>query len=439
MFGSTALETAFGLVFVFLLVSLACTAAKEVVELILKKRSVHLEAGLRRMLGAPEEGAPTLVVPQQQAIGAADATAVADANRVAGYKPPLKREMTDVEMAIAVSARTAARARMNPAEHVAAAQAAIGAAPEANKPTALMHAEVAQSVQALGQAAVQAIVGKDWLQKLYSHPLVRSMGETDSNDPSYLPSATFAKALMHLVRIEAGVVAAGNDPVADFRTAVQQIPNESVKGALLAMLDVAGTSIDRVQKEIEGWFDGAMERVSGWYKRWSQIWVFVFGIAFTIVLNVDAIAIGRALWSNPALRESVTIAAQKQVAAGSPSADSTVTATNATKEKGEAADPNADVIKAWDGLEKAQARVLQLGLPIGWNWDDPHSVPQSAGSLVFKLLGLSITILAVSLGAPFWFDVLNKIAVVRNAIKPQPEKPDTPASLAGPVGAPGHA
>ena len=41
-----------------------------------------------------------------------------------------------------------------------------------------------------------------------------------------------------------------------------------------------------------------------------------------------------------------------------------------------------------------------------------------------KLLGWIITILAASLGAPFWFDMLNKIMVVRNTIKPQEKSKD---------------
>jgi hypothetical protein len=38
-----------------------------------------------------------------------------------------------------------------------------------------------------------------------------------------------------------------------------------------------------------------------------------------------------------------------------------------------------------------------------------------------KAAGLAITVLAVSLGAPFWFDLLNKLANLRaSGPKPQP-------------------
>lgn len=79
------------------------------------------------------------------------------------------------------------------------------------------------------------------------------------------------------------------------------------------------------------------------------------------------------------------------------------------------------------------AAIQGLGLPIGWS-GDPRTWP---ARIPAHLLGWIITAFAVSLGAPFGFDVLNKIIVVRSTIKPheksrkQPSKdrpaPDTKA------------
>jgi hypothetical protein len=50
------------------------------------------------------------------------------------------------------------------------------------------------------------------------------------------------------------------------------------------------------------------------------------------------------------------------------------------------------------------------------------------------VLGLLITAFAISLGAPFWFDLLNKFMIVRATVKPKEKSPDeasvdrTPAS-----------
>jgi hypothetical protein len=40
------------------------------------------------------------------------------------------------------------------------------------------------------------------------------------------------------------------------------------------------------------------------------------------------------------------------------------------------------------------------------------------------LAGWLLTALAVSLGAPFWFDTLNKIMVVRSTVKPSEKSRD---------------
>jgi hypothetical protein len=47
--------------------------------------------------------------------------------------------------------------------------------------------------------------------------------------------------------------------------------------------------------------------------------------------------------------------------------------------------------------------------------DDPRSVPASLPSWLAKILGILFTTIAVSLGAPFWFDVLNKFVNLRSA------------------------
>lgn len=53
MFGSAVLETAIGLVFIILLLSLACTSAKEAIELWWRRRSIDLERGIRELLDDP--------------------------------------------------------------------------------------------------------------------------------------------------------------------------------------------------------------------------------------------------------------------------------------------------------------------------------------------------------------------------------------------------
>jgi hypothetical protein len=82
-------------------------------------------------------------------------------------------------------------------------------------------------------------------------------------------------------------------------------------------------------------------------------------------------------------------------------------------------------------LAKYAAQFQALGLPIGWNsQDDLHRPPWVYHTwservvwtwrlLLAHGLGWLLTGFAISLGAPFWFDLLNKVIAVRSAVKPR--------------------
>ena len=53
-----------------------------------------------------------------------------------------------------------------------------------------------------------------------------------------------------------------------------------------------------------------------------------------------------------------------------------------------------------------QDQLNELSLPIGWN---NETTPQGFADWLLKFLGIILTGLAASLGAPFWFDILNKL------------------------------
>lgn len=187
---------------------------------------------------------------------------------------------------------------------------------------------------------------------------------------------------------------------------------------------------------VETYFDDAMERVSGWYKRRVQRYLIILALVVTVLLNVDTLAIATELATNNALREGVVAAAEQHVA-DTLAATAAVTDTVATS--GESI---SQVTQAAAGIaptttltatvtitptidearQELQNRLTtlkglqNLGLPIGW-----HAWPQG-GEWFFKVMGLLTTTIAVSFGAPFWFDLLNKLVSLRLAGK----KPDGP-------------
>ena len=81
--------------------------------------------------------------------------------------------------------------------------------------------------------------------------------------------------------------------------------------------------------------------------------------------------------------------------------------------------------------EIAQALDIPLGWPdLHWrHWDatkyaDDARVPHDAAAAWVKLAGLIVTAFALTLGAPFWFDLLNKFINFR-ATGPPPKAAGT--------------
>lgn len=258
---------------------------------------------------------------------------------------------------------------------------------------------------------------------LYEHPLIQGMMQ-DGKHPSYIPKDLFASALLDLLREAAPGSKGAKDGLARLRSSIEALPPDSaVRRSLEAVLDESIHDYDQAKARVEKWFDDTMNRVSGWYKRRSQ-WV-VLGIATVLVIagNADSVMLAQALSRDAVLRASLVAAAEQTARQGTPE---------------EQAAP--DVKTALAELREIEARMGELRLPIGWNLDakpaaeqgtpatvlvDPRGPPSGLTPWLAKIAGMLFTIFAVSLGAPFWFDVLNKVVNVRITGK-QPERVEAP-------------
>jgi hypothetical protein len=227
------------------------------------------------------------------------------------------------------------------------------------------------------------------------------------------------------------------------RAKVQEIPNLQVRQALTTLIDAAGEDVNRVRLNIEDWFNSSMDRVSGWYKRRSHKIVLVLGFLVAIIVNADSVLIMRKLASDRPLRDSIvaeaTAYAQQNAtspvnltrsqeaccppsSSPSPTPKQTPAPTCWTKEcEGNEATPQCK-------LKNAECRIQALGLPIGWNSETDPRLNWGANTigqhLKDHIVGWLLTGLAISLGAPFWFDLLNKFIVIRSTVKPKEKSPE---------------
>ncbi len=240
--------------------------------------------------------------------------------------------------------------------------------------------------------------GTGLARQLYDHALVKNLGRSGKL-PSYIPSRTFAMALFDLVAPVNG--SSATKTLQDVRDSVEKISNEPVKQALVALIDDAGTDIRRARENVERWYDDAMDRVSGWYKKKTQVFILLWALAVTLSVNADTILIANTLAHDATMRKSLVAMAEVRAKEALP----------------QNTDQTVDLIK------QMSMEADKLGLPIGWSDkpDDPKRLPNGPGEWALKIIGLLLTTGAVSLGAPFWFDVLNKLVNIRSVGK-QPER-----------------
>jgi hypothetical protein len=180
------------------------------------------------------------------------------------------------------------------------------------------------------------------------------------------------------------------------KAGIDKLPN-SLQVTFRVLLDEAGHDIEQFKTQLEIWFNNTMERASGWYKRKTQAIQLVLAFAIVVLANVDTIRITKSLSGvNSPLRDSIKDAAHSLVAAGLPQG------------------PPATQLSA------ATEAIGNLALPIGW---------VKGGFGPTTILGWIITALAASLGAPFWFDLLNRFVNVRSSGKAPEEEPKSPKEV----------
>jgi hypothetical protein len=230
--------------------------------------------------------------------------------------------------------------------------------------------------------------------------------------PSYIPSRTFALALIDVLNANKEQ---GYRAMSSITKALEEHDNKAAQALLTLAIDARGDVV-AFQRNLEEWYNDAMDRVSGWYKRYTQRVLVVIGLLLAIAFNVNSVRVARSLWLDRDARQAMVDAA------GNYAKDHPAAAN-------QAAAP-ADAGKLRDQLQSHvdvfnQVTTTSL-LPLGWRhpwhfYEDYFRVaPKDAiFSALTLLAGWLMTALAISFGAPFWFDTLNKFMVVRSTVKPQ--------------------
>ena len=383
MLGSVVLDVAIGMVFIFLLLSLIASAVLEILFSFVQARSANLHRGLRSLFS-------------EESI-ASDMTLVDSL-----YNHGLIRGLYQ--------------------DH-AWDPAAPGSPPSA-------------PLRLIEQWEVQVKKLRRWLQVhlgiaprggiLYVHDLLEL--------PSYIPSRTFSIAMVDILNPDKFSGSPVHN-ITDFLARHHgQFPNNKAVQAMLALSVDAKGDLKKLQTNLENWYNDSMDRASGWYKKNTQNVLLMVGLVLAVAFNVDSVQVGRALWLDRDARQGMVDQAQQYIRQQS---NAPTSATSAA--------PDPDPVKEQarqEMLVKELSTKLKTTadsfkavsgdlLPVGWDQYAPHLPDKGAWSnirfVLERLFGWIITAVAISLGAPFWFDTLNKFMVVRSTIKPQEKSRPEPS------------
>ncbi len=287
----------------------------------------------------------------------------------------------------------------------------------------------------------------NWGIMLYNHSKIKLLTKSSESPPSELSSKMLAETLIdsisfaHATKILIAdhptyVPVYNNELLNNFEFAVNNLGQSDVIIMLKNYLNKAkinatvGDQFDEEKlyktliEDVEIWFTEFGSRTSAWYKKASQKRLFVLGLLISAALNVDSIALFNFYKENPVARTEVEKFYLKNKKELETLNDTYQLQPLELLHKNSVKDTVQDVAKVNNEkkelFKKIDSLKNKLELPIGWDKFNcstgilakPISTYKgnevTFSCLFFKLLGIIISAIAASLGAPFWFDLLKK-------------------------------
>ncbi len=407
IFGSAILEVAIGLIFLYFILSVICSSLTELVASLLQWRANDLEKALQHLLGS-QSGI------YQTVVGHPLITSMGHNRGRSGWWGALL-------------------ARVRGGSGLQGRPAYL---PASTFRTALLDAVANHGASVNGDRAA-ATIGQlkaklAQLKGAEEQQIARALGTLieDSRDPRAV--ATSVDALK--AAIEKLPVRTGDDeslrlmrlavlPCAkleELREALEKLataesgvdaqllaPARSLVDNAIRDLENIEYDLDKLQRNVEAWFDNAMDRMSGVYKRHVQAFLLLAGLLITLGTGADTLRFATTLWANPTVRSQLVSSASAQAQSQSGAPGSVTEAVN---------------------------DLAPFSLLFGYS-DVPSperltKAPEQTTSMwlfwVEKVVGLTATALAIMMGGPFWFQLLQKLVNVRSA-GPKPKRSDESA------------
>ncbi|MGB2926007.1 MAG: hypothetical protein WBB82_11955 [Limnothrix sp.] len=233
-------------------------------------------------------------------------------------------------------------------------------------------------------------------------------------------------------KIEQIVQTSGNREAGEMWEILGNVP-DNLMNSMAAIAEQTQSKVENVEQGIlefkrgvEDWFDKGMERASGVYKRNAKGLAFVIGLAIAIIANVDTFYIVNQLSHDSVLRDLLAVqAANIDFQADSPEDRQSFEAQNTFDIE------DLGLPLGWSDDNRSQQALYRLGIKDSqeskYQEIDPETGEinivnfnkffnpfERSWGWVKQVLGWLISGIAISMGAPFWFDLLSNVVDIKN-------------------------
>ncbi len=436
MFDSPIFNVIFGLIFIFSLLSILVTQLNTLIASVLNWRGKHLKQGIAALLTDPVTRAKFLAHPL---IGLVPAV----------VQPSAQMATADAE---AVADSTAEKVEWIPAEMFSQVILDILNSNAETELFGLVYEACERMLNGVEKAQMREVLRR-FQQGGIALSAVTEFIAASITDPA--DQAALLKALgpIGVVR-QPDQAADENSRLLPVLAGIDQIADPGLRTALQTLIGPS-FSLEEAQARLEFWFNTNMDRLSASYRRRMTYVSVALGIALALLLNADTLYMGRTLWNDPALSQALVQAADVAISSGALRTDIDRAAQEQADVLGSAVTPTPDpaAVPGFDANAQPAAPdspsttelafqvsytiqdLLALRLPMGWTFEpveggcpQPNTVPDPCSNgrnlwlilplgnpswfadLLIKLAGIAITVIAIAQGAPFWFDLLSRIA-----------------------------
>jgi hypothetical protein len=269
-------------------------------------------------------------------------------------------------------------------------------------------------------------------KELFTSQHIKSLMNNSKQFPSYIPAQNFMLFIIEVLN-KTGIFTPDSVGAAITASALPA----SMKGVLNDLLAKAQANVSATknelssfEQELEVFYNNAMERATGWYKRKVRRIMLVAGFVVAAVLNIDTIKI-----SNDALSDKAKLAktVDKIIETlpdnkGAKSISISTSADTSGISITEVLRIDSLINGTLTNIKNLQIKYNQVGgYQLGYNkgefknewWPDKNGI----GVFLLKIIGLLFTAFALQLGSNYWFDLLNKVVNLRaTGMKPD-QKP----------------